>query len=81
MQFLADILPARVDRPQVAETTALGAAYLAGWRAGLYPEPEHFAESWALERCFTPAMAADERQRKLAGWHDAVRRTLSSTAP
>jgi glycerol kinase len=77
MQFLADILPARVDRPRIAETTALGAAYLAGWRAGLYPEPERFAEHWALERSFAPAMAAEERQEKLAGWHDAVRRTLS----
>ncbi len=77
MQFLADILPAQVERPRVAETTALGAAYLAGWRAGLYPEPVRFAASWALARSFTPAMADDERQRKLAGWHDAVRRTLS----
>jgi len=80
MQFLADILPARVDRPQVAETTALGAAYLAGWRAGLYPDPERFAASWALEHSFTPAMADDERRRKLAGWHDAVARTLSGAA-
>jgi glycerol kinase len=77
MQFVADILPAQVDRPRIAETTALGAGYLAGWRAGLYPDPERFAEGWALERSFTPAMAPDARQEKLQGWHEAVRRTLS----
>jgi glycerol kinase len=77
MQRLADILDAPVDRPQIAETTALGAAYLAGLRVGLLPPPDVFAEKWARERRFTPAMAPDERARKYAGWQDAVRRTLS----
>jgi glycerol kinase len=77
MQRLADILDAPVDRPQIAETTALGAAYLAGLRVGLLPSPDVFAEKWARERRFTPAMAPDERARKYAGWQDAVRRTLS----
>ena len=54
MQCLADILDAPVDRPTVLETTALGAAYLAGLQAGFYPEPEEFAERWALDRRFTP---------------------------
>jgi glycerol kinase len=78
MQFLADILGAPVDRPQVAETTALGAAWLAGMQAGVYPAAAEFAESWALERRFEPKMDAATRSAKYAGWKDAVRRTLSS---
>jgi glycerol kinase len=79
MQRLADILDLPVDRPTVLETTALGAAYLAGLDAGLLPEPERFADMWRLERRFSPAMAASERKRKVAGWRDSVRRTLRST--
>jgi glycerol kinase len=79
MQRLADILDLPVDRPNVLETTALGAAYLAGLDAGLLPEPDRFADMWRLERRFSPAMAASERKRKVAGWRDSVRRTLSST--
>lgn len=77
MQRLADILDASVDRPAVLETTALGAAYLAGLKCGLYPDPEAFAADWARETRFEPAMDAGERARKYAGWKDAVRRTLS----
>ena len=77
MQFVADILGAPVDRPAVRETTALGAAYLAGLAAGVCPPPEIFAESWRLERRFEPAMAGDVRRRKLAGWADAVSRVKS----
>jgi len=76
MQFLADMLGAPVDRPVVLETTALGAAYLAGRAAGVCPEPEAFARSWALQRRFVPRMDAAERGRRYAGWADAVRRTL-----
>jgi glycerol kinase len=79
MQRLADILDAPVDRPTVLETTALGAAYLAGLQSGFYPEPARFAQAWALDRRFTPALDAAERKAQLAAWHDAVRRTL--TAP
>jgi glycerol kinase len=78
MQFLADILDAPVDRPKVLETTALGAAYLAGLRAGLYPPPAEFARSWKLGRRFAPHMKAAERVVKLGGWQDAVARTLTS---
>ena len=78
MQFLADICDAPVDRPAVLETTALGAAWLAGMRAGIYPAAEEFAGSWASERRFEPAMPAERRARKIAGWQDAVRRTLSN---
>jgi glycerol kinase len=77
MQRLADILGLAVDRPQVIETTALGAAYLAGLQVGVYPPPEVFATGWAAERRFAPAMDAAVRARKLAGWTDAVARTLS----
>jgi glycerol kinase len=80
MQRLADILDAPVDRPMVLETTALGAAYLAGLQSGFYPEPEVFAQRWALERRFTPQMAEEVRRRRLAAWHDAVARTLSVRA-
>jgi glycerol kinase len=75
MQFLADQLAAPVDRPSVLETTALGAAYLAGWAAGLCPEPDAFAQGWALERRFTPAGDRAAHDRLYAGWQDAVRRT------
>ena len=78
MQRLADILAAPVDRPQVLETTALGAAYLAGLQAGLLPEPERFADRWRLERRFVPGMAEADRTRLVAGWRDAVRRTLTT---
>ncbi|HUI95819.1 MAG TPA: glycerol kinase GlpK [Xanthobacteraceae bacterium] len=76
MQFLADILDAPVDRPVVMETTALGAAYLAGLAAGVCPAPDAFARSWQRERRFEPRMDAAARARKWAGWQDAVRRTL-----
>ena len=76
MQFLADMLGAPVDRPVVLETTALGAAYLAGCAAGVCPDPDSFARSWALQRRFVPHMDEAERARRYAGWQDAVRRTL-----
>jgi glycerol kinase len=77
MQFLADILAAPVDRPVVMETTALGAAYLAGRAAGLCPDLARFTELWKLDRRFEPRMDAATRERKFAGWRDAVRRTLT----
>lgn len=77
MQFLADVLNAPVDRPTVLETTALGAAWLAGSRAGVWPDRKGFAKTWARERRFKPKMKEAERKRKLAGWKDAVSRTLT----
>ncbi|RWO18718.1 MAG: glycerol kinase GlpK [Mesorhizobium sp.] len=77
MQRLADILDAPVDRPTILETTALGAAWLAGSKAGVWPKTREFARSWALERRFRPDMDASIRSAKLAGWRHAVRRTLS----
>ena len=78
MQFLADILASPVDRPVVMETTALGAAYLAGRAAGLCPDLDGFAAQWRLDRRFEPRLAASERERKYSGWKDAVRRTLTA---
>jgi len=78
MQRLADILHAPVDRPTVLETTALGAAYLAGLQSGFYPAPAEFAKLWKLDRRFEPGLAKYERQQRVAAWHDAVRRTLSA---
>lgn len=77
MQFLADILGAPVDRPVITETTALGAAWLAGMEAGIYPACNAFTESWALERRFMPEMELATRTARLARWQDAVGRTLS----
>jgi glycerol kinase len=79
MQFLADILGAPVDRPVVTETTALGAAWLAGYRAGLYPGPEQFARTWALERRFVPAMGGAERDARYARWTRAVSATVAAS--
>jgi glycerol kinase len=76
MQFLADILAAPVDRPFGLETTALGAAYLAGKAAGLYPDIETFAAHWTAERRFEPAIGAQERSERYRGWQDAVARAL-----
>lgn len=77
MQFLSDIIGAPVDRPKVLETTALGAAWLAGMRAGVYPDQAGFAAQWALDRRFEPTMDNATRDRRYAGWKDAVRRTLT----
>jgi len=76
MQFLADILGAPVDRPKVAETTALGAAWLAGAKAGVYPGMTEFSQNWSLDRRFAPSLDADQRQKKLDRWKKAVTATL-----
>jgi glycerol kinase len=78
MQFIADILNAPVDRPQIMETTALGAAYLAGYAARLYPDFDGFAARWRCERRFAPRMDSAMRERKWKGWRDAVSRTLTA---
>ena len=77
MQRLADLIDAPVDRPPNLETTAMGAAYLAGLSVGLCPKPAQFAKSWRVERRFTPAMKKTERARRMALWADAVSRTLT----
>ena len=77
MQHLANILGRPVHRPGVLETTALGAAWLAGMHAGVWPDEKGFASTWKLDRCFEPSMKSDARQRLIKGWRDAVRRTLT----
>jgi glycerol kinase len=77
MQLVADMLAIPVERPLVMETTALGAAYLAGRAAGLCPDLSSFATMWKREQRFDPRMDAATRERKWLGWRDAVARTLS----
>lgn len=79
MQRLADLLDAPVDRPVILETTALGAAWLAGSRAGVWPDQEAFCDLWARQKRFEPAMERRTRSALIRGWRDAVRRTLTKT--
>ncbi len=76
MQFLSDIIGAQVDRPEVLETTALGAAWLAGMKAGLYPDQAGFAKGWRLDTSFQPQMDDDVRAAKYARWKRAVAATM-----
>ena len=78
MQRLADTVGAPVERPKVTETTALGAAFLAGLHAGLWPSLEALSKTWVLDRAFKPAESAASRDRRYAGWQDAVRRVRTS---
>ena len=74
MQFQADILGVPVQRPAVTETTALGAAYLAGLATGFWTSQQEIARQWQLEREFEPAMSADQRESFYEGWQRAVER-------
>ena len=77
MQFLSDILQVPVERPQNLETTALGAAYLAGFQAGVYGSPNEFSGTRSERRRFAPAMTDENRRVLLAGWDNALRRVLA----
>jgi len=77
VQFLSDILGTAVDRPEILETTALGAAWLAGMKVGFYPSKEEFSKNWILEKRFEPSMDNEKRAKLYNGWKDAVSRTLS----
>ena len=77
-QTLADVLGVCVDRPMVTETTALGAAYLAGLGVGLYDSLDAVAEQWRCEREFSPLLEDEERQRRYQGWREAVARVCQS---
>ncbi|WFS25376.1 glycerol kinase GlpK [Rhizobium rhododendri] len=77
MQRLADIISTSVDRAAILETTALGAAWLAGHGAKVWPDQKEFAERWNCDRRFEPSMSESNRQAKIAGWRDAVSRTLT----
>jgi len=78
MQFLSDILNVTVDRPRVTETTALGAAYLAGLHTGVYKSLDEIARLWERERRFEPAMRPALRESLYAGWLDAVERVCNN---
>jgi len=80
-QFLADLLEMPVERPGDLETTARGAAFLAGLAVGLWSDLPELAALWSRERCFTPSMGSDKRNVLVAGWHDALHRTLSAPHP
>lgn len=76
MQFQSDILGVQVDRPQVIETTALGAAYLAGLAVGFWNSQEEVSENWAISKAFEPSMEDEKREKLLAGWHEGVKRSM-----
>ncbi len=78
MQRLADLLGVPVERPVVTETTALGAAFLAGLQVGVFPSLETLATLWARDRRFEPAMSEEERAKRRQGWTDAVSRVRTS---
>ena len=77
-QYLADVLNIPVDRPAQTETTALGAAYLAGLQVGVYDSLDDLRNNWQRENAFSPRMDSDTRERVLSGWQDAVRRTRTT---
>jgi glycerol kinase len=77
MQFQADILGVPVQRPKVAETTALGAAYLAGLAVGYWESTEEVAHQWAIDRTFEPQMSKDQRETLHNSWKRAVERSLN----
>ena len=81
MQFQADILGVPVQRPKVAETTALGAAYLAGLAVGFWASQEELAKQWAIDRTFEPTFSADQRESLYADWKKAVERSRNWEQP
>lgn len=81
MQFQADILGVPVQRPKVAETTALGAAYLAGLAVSFWESPQEVADQWAIDRTFEPSMSAEQREELYAGWKKAVSRSQGWAEP
>ena len=77
-QHLADILDVPVERPKQTETTALGAAYLAGLQCGIYQSLDDLTNNWQQDKAFEPSMPAEQRTVAIAGWQEAIKRTRSS---
>lgn len=73
MQTQADIIQAPVNRPQCVETTAMGAAYLAGLAVGYWSDKEEVIKNWAIDQIFEPKISEEERKKKLKGWKKAVK--------
>jgi glycerol kinase len=80
MQFQSDMLQVPVQRPRVVETTALGAAYLAGLAVGYWEDQQQLAANWSVEREYTPRMSAEQSNRLYGGWQEAVRRACGWVA-
>jgi glycerol kinase len=80
LQYVADILNAPVDRPTHLETTARGVAWLAGYKAGLYPDQAGFRKTWVIDRQFAPKMDVDARDSDYARWQRAVAATIAAGA-
>lgn len=78
LQYLADVLDLTVQRPAITETTALGAAYLAGYQTGIFTSLEDLAARWHCQAAFEPSMDTDQREHLLAGWHTAVKQVINS---
>jgi len=78
MQFQSDILDKTVRRPVIRETTALGAAYLAGLTVGLWKNRDELRSAWQCDVEFRPEMTAERRETLTGGWHRAIRHTLSA---
>ena len=76
MQTQSDVIDAPVQRPKCVETTAMGAAYLAGLAVGYWRDREDVRKNWAIERTFTPTISAEQREKRLHGWNKAVRCAL-----
>ena len=79
MQFQADILNTKVLRPTITETTALGAAYLAGLAVGYWENVEAIQEQWQINRLFEPSMNNDHRGDLITGWQKAIKATIGLT--
>lgn len=77
-QFLADMLQAKVERPKNVETTALGAGFLAGLATGVWDSQATVAAEWERGSLFEPSMENEQRRTMIAGWHQAVKRTLTT---
>ena len=75
-QFLADMLQAEVERPACLETTSMGAAFLAGLAVGVWKDLDEVAATWKRGAVFEPRMDGEQRARMIAGWKDALKRTL-----
>ena len=75
-QFLSDILGIKVIRPKIQETTALGAAFIAGYQSGVYTSLQAISKKWKIDRRFTPKINKSDRSNLLKGWKQAIKRTL-----
>ena len=77
MQFQSDIINIAVNRPKITETTALGAAYLAGLAVGYWKDLEEIKASWHLDKTFIPQMSKEAREKNIKGWQTAIKATIA----